>query len=251
MEHLHIGLALNDQIAGIYDGIRDAEADFGVQCRMIAAINREETPEAAVELIQLLIENRHECVIGVSMDYNEENHPPEEHWRAFRLAEKAGYHRTAHACEWIRPPRDVATCLDLLGCERIDHGYRTVLDPEITRRCAEEGVVFTTIPIVCMFNLSVRAEERERLGMDPNECALKSMVDRGLRIMFNSDDPGLIGLDLAGNYGIAMQKLGLTPGDLKPFVLNGLDGSWLDDSTKRTWKAIWSKEIDELVSQLD
>ena len=251
MEHLHIGLALNDQIAGIYDGIRDAEADFGVQCRMIAAINREETPEAGVELVQLLIENRHECVIGVSMDYNEENHPPEKHWRAFRLAEKAGYHRTAHACEWIRPPRDVATCLDLLGCERIDHGYRTVLDPEITRRCAEEGVIFTTIPIVCMFNLSVRPEERERLGMDPNECALKSMVDRGLRIMFNSDDPGLIGLDLAGNYGIAMQKLGLTPGDLKSFVLNGLDGSWLDKSTKRSWKAIWSKEIDELVSQLD
>jgi adenine deaminase len=251
MEHLHIGVQMSDQIAGIYDGIRDAETDCGVQCRMIAAINREETPEAGVELVQLLIENHHECVIGVSMDYNEDNHPPEKHWRAFRLAGKAGYHRTAHACEWIRPPRDVATCLDLLGCERIDHGYRTILDAEITRRCAEEAIVFTTIPIVCMFNLSVTPEERERRGIDPDECPLKSMVDRGLRVMFNSDDPGLIGLDLAGNYGIAMQKLGLMPGDLKPFVLNGIEGSWLDEGVKRHWKATWSREIDELLAQLE
>jgi adenosine deaminase len=138
-----------------------------------------------------------------------------------------------------------------LGCERIDHGYRTILDPEITRRCAEEGIVFTTIPIVCMFNLSVKPEERAALGIAPDECPLKSMADRGLRVMFNSDDPGLLSLDLATNYGIAMQKLGLMPADLKPFVLNGIDGSWLDENTKRTWKARWSKEIDELVSQLD
>jgi adenosine deaminase len=243
-EHLDVGVPFKEQLEGIVDGIREAEADFEVECRMIAAINREKSPELGFELVEMMVENRSEYLIGLAMDFNENGNPPEKFWKAYRLAGEAGFHRTAHACEEIAPPQYVETCLSLLGCDRIDHGYRVILDDVITQRCADEGVVFTVIPSVQPYLM-----EADPLFRD--EYPIKSMMDRGLLVMLNSDDPTMLGFNPAQNYILAYEQMGFEPTVFKELVLNGIEGAWLDENTKRQMRKDWAQEIDQMMSSLD
>jgi adenosine deaminase len=122
-------------VDGIIAGIRDARTDFGVQCVLIAAINRMETPELGLEVVQTVLAHPREEVVGIGMDYAQAEHPPEKLWKAYWLAGERGLRRIAHACE-DAPARNVETCLDLLECERIDHGYHVIEDERISKRCA-------------------------------------------------------------------------------------------------------------------
>lgn len=241
MAHVDLGVSYETAVDGIIGGIHDAETDFGVQCRLIADINRMESPEKGLAMVELAREHRREELIGIGLDYAEADNPPEKFWKAYRLAAKSGFHLTAHACE-DGPPRNVETCLDLLGCERIDHGYHVIEDDRITRRCVDEGVVFTVTPTSTAWVYG---------WGDLSKHPIREMANRGLKIMINSDDPPMFKTDLGREYIVMAEHMEFTPSDFKKFVLNGIDGSWLDDSTKRQWRQEWSQEIDNLISQLD
>jgi adenosine deaminase len=191
-------------------------------------------------------------VIGVGLDYDEAGNPPEKMWKAFRLAAKAGLRRTAHACEYMEPPEHVETCIDLLGCERIDHGYRIILGPEITKRCADEGIVFTAVPALQIYGGYGTPKEWEEHGLEASEFPypIKTMFNRGLRITFNSDDPGIMQIDLLQDYAMAAEDMGFGPGDFKTVILNGIDGAWLGETTKRQWTREWSREIDGMIEAI-
>jgi adenosine deaminase len=248
--HMEFGVPFIDQIEGITEGIRQAEVDFGIQARLIAAIHRERSPDLSVELIQLMIKYRNEYLIGVGLDYSEETNPPERFWKAYRLAKEANFHRTAHICEIVSPPRDLETCLDLLNCERIDHGYRVILDRDLTQRCANEGVVFTVVPDICNYEIPGTIEEWTAHGLNPEECPIKTMVDLGLRVVLSSDEPAILNAGLVENYIFARERMGFSPSEFKQLVLNGIEGAWLDEATKRQWREDWTREIDTFISVL-
>jgi adenosine deaminase len=244
-DHLKVGVPYEVALSGIIDGIHDAEADLAIACRLIADINREESPETGVEMVDLVISHRRDEVIGIGLDYNEEGNPPEKFWKAFRAAKEAGLHRTAHVAEMGGHPRNVETCLDLLGCERLDHGYRVLEDEGITQRCASEGVVFTVVPTAHRFALT---DEEGVIHWEKHP--IKEMVGRGLRIVINSDDPAMMKIDPAGAYAHAVKYLGFGPMDIVRFVMNGIEGAWLDEATRRQWRREWSADIDGLLSLL-
>lgn len=239
--HMEIGIPYETAVDGVIDGIKDAGTDFGIQCFLIADINRMQSPELGLEMVQTVIDHPRDELIGIGMDYAEAEHPPEKFWKAFRLAAQHGYHRTAHACE-DAPPRNVETCLDLLGCERIDHGYHVIEDQRITKRCADEGVVFSCCP---------RSTAWVYFGEDLTTHPIKEMARRGLKIMVDCDDPPMFKTDPTDNYVAMADHMGFGPQDFREFVLNGIDGSWLDDPTKRRWRREWSREIDALIAELD
>jgi adenosine deaminase len=244
-DHLEYSVSFETQLDGLIDGIKDAEKDFGIQCRLIAALDREKGPDLAVELVELMIAHRRDELIGLGADYNTTFHPTEAFWKAFRLAGEAGFHRTAHAGEFGHPARDVETCLDLLECERIDHGYRVLEDERLTQRCRDEGVIFTVIP------MADRAWIIENYGeYDLSKHVICDMVAKGLRVVINSDDPAMMKTYIGDAYIIAGEQMGFAPADFKQFVINGIDAAWVDESTKRQWRQEWSQEIDELISQL-
>jgi len=241
MVHLDLGVSFYEALGGIVDGIHDAEKDFGIQGRVIVSINRMETPEKAVELVEIALQDKPEDLIGIGMGYAEAGNPPEKHWKAFRIAQSAGLHLTAHACE-DGPPRNVETCLDLLCCERIDHGYQVVEDEEITIRCRDDGVIFTVCPTT-----SSKWPGRIDFASHP----IRDMVEQGLKIMINSDDPPMYGTDLGLEYLIMAEKLGVEVAKFEELVMNSIEGSWLDESTKRQWQYDWSCEIRDLMVELD
>jgi adenosine deaminase len=241
MDHLEIGVPYETAVDGIIAGLRDAETDFGMTCSLIADINRMKSPEEGYEMIGIVLDHPREELIGMGLDYAEEGNPPEKFWKAFRLGAKGGLHLTAHACE-DAPARNIETCLDLLSCERIDHGYHVLGDEQITQRCRDEGVVFTACVASTAFVY---------FGKDYSQHPVRGMKEKGLKIMLNSDDPPMFHTDPTYEYILCAEHMQFTPGDFREIVLNGIDGSWLPDPTKRQWQREWGQEIDELIAQLN
>ena len=132
--------------AAIVGAIRDAERDLGIVARLIPSIDREADPAAAVEMVAWVAAHRVPEVVGIGIDYRENDRPPELFWKAYRDASRAGLKTTAHAGEFGMPWTNVETALDLLAVDRIDHGYTVLDNPALTQRCAERGIVFTVVP---------------------------------------------------------------------------------------------------------
>jgi adenosine deaminase len=245
-DHLKVGVRYEVALDGIIEGIHDAETDLGIVCRLIADINREESPETGVEMVDLVVKHRRGEVIGIGLDYNEEGNPPEKFWKAFRMAEQAGLHRTAHVAEMGGHPRNVETCLDLLGCERLDHGYRVLEDDRIAQRCANEGVIFTVVPTAHRFALM---DEEGLIHWERHP--IREMAARGMRIVINSDDPAMMKITPAGAYAHAVRYFGFGPEDVKRCVVNGIEGAWLGEATRRLWRMQWTAEIEALAAKVD
>jgi adenosine deaminase len=124
-----------------------------------------------------------------------------------------------------------------------EHGVRHVIeDARITQRCADQGVVFSCCP---------RSTAWVYFGHDLTRHPIREMVRRGLKIMVDCDDPPMFQTDPTSDYVALVEHMGFGPEDVREFVLNGIDGSWLDDPTKRRWRREWSQEIDALIAQLD
>lgn len=160
--------------------------------------------------------------------------------KSFWLAGKKGLHRTAHACE-DGPPRNVETCLDLLGCERIDHGYHVIKDDKITKRCVDDGIVFTVTPASTAWVY---------FNEDLENHPIRDMAMKGLKIMVSCDDPPMFKTNPTKEYILMAEHMEFKPVDFRKFIINGIDGTWLDNSIKRHLRTKWSEEIDNLIAEI-
>lgn len=238
--HMAAGVDYQTCVDGLIDGINAARTDHGIECRLIAAINRMETPELAVEMVETLFEYPRDEVIGIGLDYAEPTFPPETFWKAYRMAKAGGLHLTAHQSE-DAPPRNIETALDLLGCERVDHGYHVVESEAIMRRCRDEGIVFTCTPVSTAW---VYFDD------DFDNHPLAKMREFGLKISLDCDDPPMFKTNPTKDLIMAHNHMGFEVEDFRDCMLNGIDGSWLDEPDKRVMRRQWATEFDDLVAQL-
>jgi adenosine deaminase len=224
----------------IVRAIHDSEQQFGITGRLVAAIDREASPEAAVEMVHWLTSNRCDEVIGIGIDYRENDRPPELFLQAYSDARRAGLKTTAHAGEFGMPWTNVRTALDQLKVDRIDHGYTVVDNPIFARECAERGVLFTVVPTNSYY---LRTLPPERWALDH---PIRRMPGLGLRIHPNTDDPTLHKVTPTQAWGMMVRDFGFGLDDLRGFMHNGLDGAWIDDSLRRRWRGEWSMQFDAL-----
>jgi adenine deaminase len=238
------GVSYQAALSGLKAGLKEAEQDYGIIGRLIPSIDRESSPEAGVEMVEWVIANPCSEVIGIGMDYMEINNPPEKFWKAYQLARQSGLRCTAHAGEFLEPARNVETCLDLLKCERIDHGYTIIDNPELVQRCRNEGMIFTVVPTNTTY-LKVLA------GQDFSKVhPLRKMADMGLKIFPNSDDPPLHHTDPARAFADMITEFGFTLANTRDFLCNAIDAAWVDDGTKKDWKHAWLAEFDTRAAKL-
>lgn len=234
------GIAYPAAIDAMRAALRDAEADHGITGRLIAAIDREATPEAALEMVQWVIDHPRDEVLGIGIDYSEVNRPPELFAPAYALARRAGLRATAHAGEFGMPWTNVRTAIELLQVDRLDHGYTIVDAPDYARQCAERGIVFTVVPTNSYY---LRTLAPERWALDH---PIRRMPGLGLRIHPNTDDPTLHKVTPTGAWWMMLRDFGFTLDDLRGFLLNGLDAAWIDDSTRSRWRAEHAAQFDTL-----
>jgi adenosine deaminase len=227
-------------IDGLIDGIHSAEAAFGVRCRLIADVYRQDTPAMALQMTQEVIANRRPEVIGLGMDAAEAPDPPEKFFDSFQLAGESGLHLTSHSAE-DGPPKNITTCLDLLGCERIDHGYHILDDDAVVERCREDGIHFTCCPTSTAVVYG---------WPDLTTHPINGMMKAGLLVHLNSDDPTMFRTDIGKEYVDFVGQNNYAPDIAKQLVHNGVDATWLDASDKAALHRAFDDEIAALDKEL-
>lgn len=241
--HLEVGVAYSTMLDGVVQAMHDAATDFAMPSNLIPAVNRELGGARAVEFVEMVLEHRRPEVIGIGLDFNEVGFGPEQFVDAFRLAAANGLHRTAHAGE-VGPAENVANSLDLLHCERVDHGYHVIDDAALVARCAEDQVVFTACPTTTTYTTGWR-------DLAAPDHAIRTMADAGLMLTISSDDPGMFSIDLADEYITLHETMGFSLDEIVGFAMNSIDASWVDDTTKADWRKSWSTEAARLRGLVD
>lgn len=217
------------------EGIRMAERDFGMTGRMIQGIDRSRSGDEALAVVRRVVDNPHEYVAGIGLDNLETAGPPERFIDAYRLAGEAGLGRTAHSSEHAPTAVNTITCLDQLGCDRIDHGYYVLEDDAVVERMRDEQVAFTV------------ASTTSRRSWRPwRRASISAMLDAGLNVIPCSDDPGMFPTSLVAEYGIVADQIGASHAQIRRMAVASFEASWLPAERRAAAVAAATREIDAL-----
>ena len=219
--HTGRGVPLGVVMDGLRQAFGTAEQRHGLTAAVIVCFLRDRDPAGAEALVPQLLPYR-DLVVGVGLDSAEVGRPPELFQRAYALAADAGLHRVAHAGE-EGPPAYVAAALDRLGAERIDHGIRSLEDPILVARLREQQVPLTVCPLS---NVALRCVDRLE------DHPLRRMLDAGLLVTVNSDDPAYFGGYLHDNVAAVSRALGLTDEERRTLAENSFRARFLPDADK-------------------
>jgi adenosine deaminase len=223
------GQEIRDILAGLSDGLAAGEKDTNARTMLIGGIDRAFGPSAGIELAQTLVQLRTsnasgaERLIGLGMDGVELGTKPADYHEAFRLAAAAGLHCTSHQGA-EGPASNITDALDILGCERIDHGLAALDDHALAHRACDERIPFNVCP---SSNLSVGRYK------SLSEHPFHSMRKAGLLATLGSDDPAFTKIDLADEYGIVAEAYGMSWQEILQTALDAVEATWLSDSEKK------------------
>lgn len=214
--HTERGVAFETVLDGIARALNDGEAQLGISHRIILCFLRHLSEEEAFATLNQALPHL-DRIHGVGLDSSEVGHPPAKFERVFAKARELGLHVTAHAGE-EGPPEYVYEALDRLQVERIDHGNRALEDPALVARIAAEGLTLTVCPLS---NLKLCV-----IG-DMAQSPVKRMLDLGLRVTINSDDPAYFGGYVGANFHAAAEALDLSEAEIVQLAENSFTGSFL------------------------
>ena len=219
--HTERGISFSVFMAGFTRAIAVAYDEWGISAALIMCFLRHLSSEAAVETWSEAAPYAN-LMIGVGLDSSEVGNPPEWFAEAYQLARDAGLHAVAHAGE-EGPPAYIVGALDSLGSERIDHGVRSAEDPALVWRLVAEQIPLTMCPLS---NVKLRVFDRLE---DHN---LKDLLDRGVRVTINSDDPAYFGGYVLENYVAIAEALDLSREDLITLARNSIEATFLSVDEK-------------------
>lgn len=210
------GVGFTTVLNGIEAALKRAQAELGITYRLIMCFLRHLSEEDAFATLAMA-EPHLERIHGVGLDSSELGHPPSKFARVFARARALGLHVTAHAGE-EGPPEYVREALDLLKVERIDHGNRALEDAELTQRIAAAAITLTVCPLSNL-RLCVIGE----MAQSP----VQRMLDAGLKVTINSDDPAYFGGYVNDNFRTVAEALDLGPAQIVELARNSFTGSFL------------------------
>ena len=236
------GIAFDAAQDAIIRATRDAETDHGTVGRLIISIDREAPPSAALEVVDWIRANRRPEVVGLGIDYSEVDHPPELFADAYAAARALGLRTTAHAGEFGMPWTNVRTAIEVLRVDRIDHGYTIVDAPDYARRLADAGVVLTVVPTNSYY---LRTLPPDRWALDH---PIRGMRDLGLRLHPNTDDPSFHLVTPTEAWRKMAADFDFSIDDLRACMFNGLDAAFIDDATRRGWRAEFDEGFDRALA---
>ena len=215
-------IAFETVFEGIWRALEDGRERLGIGSRLIPCFLRDrDADEAMATLEQALL--RRDRIIAVGLDSAEKGNPPGKFSEVFDRARAEGMLTVAHAGE--EGPADyVRDALDLLHAARIDHGNNALDDPALIERLVRERVPLTVCPL---------SNVRLRVVNDIHHHPLRKMMDKGLFVTVNSDDPAYFGGYINENYMAVQQALGLSDDDLAQLARNSFEAAFVSEEEKR------------------
>ncbi|MBH5334706.1 adenosine deaminase [Streptomyces pactum] len=224
--HTARGVPVGTVVDGLTRALDAAPRRHGITTRLIMCFLRDEGPEAALATFESARPYL-DRIAAVGLDSAEVGHPPAAFREVYRRAREAGLKCVAHAGE-EGPPAYVWEALDVLGVDRVDHGVRSMEDPELVARLAADQVPLTVCPLS---NLRLRVVDR--LADHP----LPAMLEAGLLVTVNSDDPAYFGGYVDDNFTAVRDALGLDAETLRTLARNSFRASFLDEETRARYLA--------------
>jgi len=214
--HTERGVPIADVFAGIARALREGKAKWGITSCLIMSFLRHLSEQAAFDTLEQALPLREtyaDLWLGIGLDSGEQGNPPEKFERVYARCRELGFYLVAHAGE--EGPADyVSGALDTLNAIRIDHGVRSEEDPALVARLAARRIPLTVCPLS---NLKLKVVN------DLREHNLKRLLDQGLCVTINSDDPAYFGGYLLDNYVAVAQALDLDDEDLIKLARNSMD----------------------------
>ncbi|BCZ77058.1 adenine deaminase [Paraburkholderia terrae] len=230
--HTERGVPIATVVAGIERALAEAETR-GLTSKLILCFLRHLSEEDALstfdEALPLFAQYKHR-LIGVGLDSSERGHPPSKFERVFAKARDKGLKLVAHAGE-EGPPSYIYEALDLLKVDRVDHGVRSIEDPALVTRLADTRVALTVCPLsnlkLCVFD-------------DLTKHTLKALLDKGVAVTVNSDDPAYFGGYVNENYLATIDALKLDDDEVYTIIRNSFEASFVTPA-----------ERDAMIAKLD
>ena len=222
--HIPRGVRFETVINGIDKALKKAERDFGITSKVIMCFLRHLDEESCFDVLKQAC-NFKDKIIGVGLDSSEKGNPPTKFQSLFEQAIKEGFLTVAHAGE-EGPPKYIWDSLNLLKIKRVDHGVQCLKDEKLVERLVKDQIPLTVCPLsnvkLCVFD---KLENHN----------LKKMLDKGLRVMVNSDDPAYFGGYLNKNLIETSKALNLELEDVKKLIENSFKSSFLNEENKKDW----------------
>ena len=222
--HLDRGISFDIVINGISKALDKANIEFGLTSKIIMCFLRHLDEESGFKVLDQALKYKNK-IVGVGLDSSELGNPPKKFEKLFQKARDEGFLTVAHAGE-EGPPEYIWDSINLLKVKRIDHGVQSLKDEKLVDLLIKEQIPLTVCPLsnikLCVFD---KIENHN----------LKKMLNKGLRVMVNSDDPAYFGGYLNKNLTETQLALDLSLEEIKNLIINSFKSSFLKDDKKKEW----------------
>ena len=222
--HTERGIPFTTVLEGITGALSEGQEKLGITHRLILCFLRHLSAESAMQTLEAALPHKH-SIAAVGLDSSEKGHPPSKFGAVFERARREGLLTVAHAGE-EGPPEYIYEALDVLKVRRIDHGVRSEEAPELLERLIRERMPLTVCPLS---NVKLKVFDRIE------NHNLKRLLEKGVCVTVNSDDPAYFGGYLLENYLALERGLDLSRGQLTTLARNSFEASFLEAPVKRRW----------------
>ena len=222
--HISRGVPFSTVIGGIYRALVDGYEKLGISFKLILSFLRHLSPDDGFKILDEAIPYKG-WITAVGLDSSEKEFPPEIFGNLFESAIEMGFLTVAHAGE-EGPPEYIWGALDLLKVSRIDHGNSALQDPDLVDVLGIYEIPLTSCPLS---NLKLAVIQKM------SDHPLKEMLDRGIKVTVNSDDPAYFGGYLNDNFIAVADALQLSKDEIVQLVKNSFEASFISDGEKRNF----------------
>ncbi|MBU0668066.1 adenosine deaminase [Patescibacteria group bacterium] len=220
--HTDRGIEFQTVVKGIHNALQDGQNKLGISTKLIMCFLRHLDEEAAMKTLEQAL-NHKDLITAVGLDSSEVGNPPSKFQRVFERAGEEGFLTVAHAGE-EGPAEYVWEALDLLKVSRVDHGNHSLDDEKLVQELVSRKMPLTVCPLS---NLKLKVVN------DLNNHPLRKMLEKGLLITINSDDPAYFGGYVNENYLAISDALDLSKEEIVKLARNSFTASFLIEKTKQ------------------
>ncbi len=221
--HTARGIPFEQVVEGIYSALVDAHQKWGISSKLILSFLRHLSAESAMKTLNQAQPYK-QWISAVGLDSSELGHPPKKFLSVFNKARAKGFFTVAHAGE-EGPPEYIRQALEFLKVSRIDHGVRSAEDPDLIRYLRDHQIPLTVCPLS---NIKLRVFD------SMSNHSLKFLLNQGLRVTINSDDPAYFGGYLTENFIQTQAALDLDLSQIIRLAQNGVQATFLDPLEQTT-----------------
>lgn len=233
--HTDRGIDFDIIINGIYRATEDAKKDLGITSFIIMSFLRHLSEEDAFATLEESIPHL-EKIKGIGLDSSELGNPPEKFKNVFKKAKSLGLKLVAHAGE-EGPTEYIWNSLNILNVDRIDHGNTSIRDKKLVKHLVETKMALTICPLS---NLELKVVKTL------NDHPLKKMIDLGLVVTVNSDDPAYFGGYINENYIRIFEALELDLTHFKTLVRNSVEASFMCNTAKKNTYLLLNEYLENI-----